>query len=297
MRIEMEETMAFAEEIQWFGKTHPFAEEKIDGISTRYLLCGKADARYTLVYLVGGTGISDVWFNHIIQMEEDYRILTFDYPMEINDSEQLADHIMKLMKKLDIKNPVLIGASLGGFIAQLIARRHSDILSAVALYSTCSLSQASIADLKKQYKSYGVLMGLMKIVPYSWIKKMLFAVSKKQVGMENENPTDKAYMEDFFAWIYGHYTKKFDLHMTGLIIDVAGIKPFEPSDYKRFDNKTLLVLPKADKAFSEAAQADLLLSMPKAKTVKVEGGHTATLYQVDEYVRETREFLESLTNE
>ncbi|MCD7954748.1 MAG: alpha/beta hydrolase [Lachnospiraceae bacterium] len=285
--------MEFAEAIQRFRKTHPFAEEKTDGISTHYLLCGKADARYTLVYLVGGTGISDVWFNHIIQMEEDYRILTFDYPMEINDLEQLADHIMKLIKKLDIKNPVLIGASLGGFMAQLIARRYSDMVSAVALYSTCSLSQASIADLKKQYKSYGVIMGLMKVVPYSWIKKMLFAVSKKQVGMENENPINRKYMEDFFAWIYGQYTKEFDLHMTGLILDVADIKPFGLSDYKRFDDKTLLVLPKADKAFSEAAQTDLLLSMPKAKAVKVEGGHTATLYKVDEYVRETREFLEA----
>jgi len=60
--------------------------------------------------------------------------------------------------------------------------------------------------------------------------------------------------------------------MTGLIINVADIKPFELSDYKRFDDKTLLILPKADKAFSEAAQADSLRSMPKAKAVKVEGG-------------------------
>ncbi len=85
--------------------------------------------------------------------------------------------------------------------------------------------------------------------------------------------------------------------MTGLIMNTANIKPFAPSDYQRFDDKTLLVLPKADKAFSETAQADLLHSMPKAKAVKVEGGHTATLYQVDAYVQETREFLESLANE
>lgn len=91
--------MAFAEEMQRFSKAHHFAKENIDGIRTRYLLCGKADARYTLVYLVGGTGISDVWFNHIIQMEEDYQILTFDYSMKIGDLEKLADHIVKLIKK------------------------------------------------------------------------------------------------------------------------------------------------------------------------------------------------------
>lgn len=286
--------MSFAEEIQKFSKNHLFVEENIDGIITRYLLCGKADSKYTLVYLVGGTGFSEVWFNHIWRMENDYRILTLDYPMEIEDLEHLANHIVKLIKKLCLKNPVLIGASLGGFMAQLIARRYSNIVAGVILYSTCSLSQSSIVDLKKQYKSYDVMLKLMKIIPYSWIKQILFAVSKKQVGIENEDSTDRTYMEDFFAWVYGRYTKDFDLHITNLIINVASLKPFESSDYELFDNKSLLVLPDMDKAFSQFAQTDLLHSMPRAKAVKVKGGHTSTLYKVDEYIRETRVFLDSI---
>ncbi|MDO4622434.1 MAG: alpha/beta hydrolase [Eubacteriales bacterium] len=283
--------MAFIDEISQFNENHKFVNKDIDGINTKYLLCGNEAAEDTLVYLVGGAGYSEVWFKHILKMEQDYRILTFDYPMEIDDLEKLADHIMKLIHKLGVKKPVLIGASLGGFMAQIIARRYADEIRAVLLYATCSLSEQSVEDLKKQYKSYGVMLKLMKIVPYSWIKKILFAFSKKQVGMENEKDEDKVYMTDFFAWLYSQYTKEFDLHMTGLIADVANLKPFVFSDYEKFDFKSLLVLPDGDVAFSEKAKQDLLDSMPKAKVVSVKGGHTATIYKVDDYVNASRNFL------
>ena len=82
--------MSFEAEIKHFLQTHPFSQMMVDGILTKYLLCGKQDAKYTLVYLVGGTGISAVWFQHILKMEADYRILTMDYPMEITTNEKLA---------------------------------------------------------------------------------------------------------------------------------------------------------------------------------------------------------------
>ena len=73
--------MKFDTEINNFMATHTFKQINVDGISTRYLLCGNEDLKYTLVYLVGGTGIPEVWLNHILKMETDFRILTMDYPM------------------------------------------------------------------------------------------------------------------------------------------------------------------------------------------------------------------------
>ena len=70
-------------------------------------------------------------------MEQDYRILTFDYPMEINDIEELADFVIQLIKKLEIKYPVFIGASLGGFLSQLVLRKYQNDDVAYALYGNC----------------------------------------------------------------------------------------------------------------------------------------------------------------
>lgn len=63
--IEEGENMSFSEELEQFRSTHPYSETELDGVRVSYLLCGNENSRNTLVYLVGGTGFSVVWFNHI----------------------------------------------------------------------------------------------------------------------------------------------------------------------------------------------------------------------------------------
>ena len=289
--------MNFDTEIQRFLATHPYQQIEVDGIAAKYLLCGKQDAKYTLVYLVGGTGISAVWFHHILKMEQEYQIITMDYPMEITTMEALAEHVLHLLDALNLENTIFIGASLGGFLAQLIGRKNPDRVAGMCLYSTCSLSKTSVSDLKKQYKSYGVMVSIMKIIPYSWIRKLLIKFSGKQVGLENEKESDRTYMEDFFTWVYRQYTRAFDIHMTTLMIDIADLSYMTSADYAGFDARSLLVLPKKDKAFSEVAQKDLIDSMPRAQVERVCGGHTATLFKVEDYVAVTKKFIEKLEKE
>lgn len=284
--------MAFSEELKAFQYTHPFSTTIVDGIEVNYLLCGNESSKITLVYLVGGTGFSVVWFNHIKQMEKDYRILTFDYPVQINDMEQLADFVIRFVEQMKIKNPLFIGASLGGFLTQLIMRKYPNDDAAYGLYSTSALSASAVKDLMKQYKSYGVMLALMNIVPYSWIRKILINVSKKMVGVENEAEQDRKYMEDFFEWVYRNYTKEFDIHMTTLMVSIAKIKPITEQEYKKADKNVLLVLPTDDKAFSEAAKNELISHLPNAMVTMVTDGHTATLYKVCTYVESTRKFIE-----
>ena len=284
--------MAFSEELKAFQYTHPFSTTIVDGIEVNYLLCGNESSKITLVYLVGGTGFSIIWFNHIKQMEKDYRILTFDYPVQINGIEQLADFTIRFVAQMKIQNPLFLGASLGGFLAQLIMRKYPNDDVAYGLYSTSALSASAVKGLMKQYKSYGIMLGLMKIVPYSWIRKILINASKKMVGVENEADQDRKYMEDFFEWVYQNYTKEFDIHMTTLMVSIAKIKPITEQEYKKADKNVLLVLPTDDKAFSEAAKNELITHLPNAMVTMVTGGHTATLYKVDTYVESTRKFIE-----
>lgn len=145
----------------------------------------------------------------------------------------LADFVIKFVGQLKIENTVFIGASLGGFLARLIMRKYTGADVAYALYSTSALSVSAIEGLRKQYKSYGLMLKLMKIVPYSWIKIILINASKKMVGMENEAEQDRKYMEDFFAWLYQNYTKEFDIHMTSLIVSVAKTKPITEQEYQK----------------------------------------------------------------
>lgn len=116
----------FSEELTEFQNLHLYSHTNVDGVPVDYLLCGNERSRVTLVYLVGGTGFSVVWFNHIKRMEKDYRILTFDYPMPINDMEQLADFCIKFIGHLKIRNPVFLG---GGVIGRNIGAAYYEKIS------------------------------------------------------------------------------------------------------------------------------------------------------------------------
>ena len=194
--------MTFSEELKAFEQTHRYSELTIDGIKTSYLLCGNSGSEKTLVYLVGGTGFSAAWFKHIQLMEQEYRILTLEYPVGIEKMEKLADLVMKLIKELDVQNPVFIGASLGGMLAQVIARRYAGSICGICLYSTCSLSETSIRGLKKQYRSYGILLPAMKVIPYNWLRNLLIKVSRKKIGAQNGTDEEKAWLDEFFTWVY-----------------------------------------------------------------------------------------------
>ena len=283
--------MTFSEELKAFEKTHGYSELTIDGIKTSYLLCGNTESEKTLVYLVGGTGFSAAWFKHILQMEQEYRILTLEYPVGIEKMEKLADHIMSLVRELDIQKPVFIGASLGGMLAQVIARRYAESICGICLYSTCSLSELSISGLKKQYWSYGILLPVMKVIPYNWIRKLLINVSKKKIGEQNGTAEEKAWLEEFFTWVYQCYTRELDIHMTSLMADVPNLKPITQQEYAAFDENSLLILPLHDEAFPKEAQQDLMDMMPRAEVERLDGGHVATLYRVEEYVNRTKRFL------
>ena len=283
--------MTFSEELKAFEQTHKYSELTIDGIKTSYLLCGNSGSEKTLVYLVGGTGFSAAWFKHIQLMEQEYRILTLEYPVGIEKMEKLADLVMKLIKELDVQNPVFIGASLGGMLAQVIARRYAGSICGICLYSTCSLSETSIRGLKKQYRSYGILLPAMKVIPYNWLRNLLIKVSRKKIGAQNGTDEEKAWLDEFFTWVYQSYTRELDIHMTTLMADIPNLRPITQQEYSVFDDKSLLILPIDDDAFPKEAQQDLMDMMPRASVEQLDGGHVATLYRVEEYVNRTKQFL------
>lgn len=68
----------YEEELAVFLSMHPYRDLCIDGAEYHYLLCGKGET--TLVFLVGGMGLSYLYMPYILALESDYQILTFDYP-------------------------------------------------------------------------------------------------------------------------------------------------------------------------------------------------------------------------
>lgn len=280
--------MTYQERITEFKARHYYQKITVNGAEFRCLLCGKGEK--TLVFLVGGMGVSEMWMPYIEAFEDSCRILTFDYPMELKDNRSLAHGIDKLLEASGIERAVLIGSSYGGYLAQIVARLHPERVEAVCLFSTAGLTVGTLAQLGKRYRMAGVLVGLMKILPYSWLKPIFYRACMKHIV--DATPEEYRYMEDMFRSIYRDYTKEFDLHMTMLLLDILNQPPCDSAEFAYLDGHVLLILPDRDDTFTPDMQRELIELMPKPVVVQMDGGHLATMLRIDSYVTAIRLFLE-----
>lgn len=285
--------MDYQEDLMAFRRGHQYQSINIGNVEFHYLLCGKGS--HTIVFLVGGTGISEMYMNYITALEGEYQILTFDYPMAYNTLQEVCDGISLLLKKLNIEKAVFVGASLGGYMAQIFARNHSEQTEGICLFSTAGLDETTIQNLKKSHRYMGVMLVLMKIIPYNCLKPSMIKFSMKQANGTSDE--EYRYLEDMFRSIFADYTREFDIHMTTLIIDVSNQKPCTAGEFAYLDNKVLLVFPEKDINFPPEMQKALTEMMTNPMVVNgLEGGHVSTLIKTDTYIKALREFMLKITS-
>ena len=91
----------------------------------RYYRNSKAAA--AVVLLTGGIGLSDLFYRHFEWFAGDFSVLTFDYQIQFADNGEFSDAVAELLCRLKEK-AWLVGQSLGGVVAQVIAARHPEVV-------------------------------------------------------------------------------------------------------------------------------------------------------------------------
>ena len=121
---------------------------KINGTSWAYTLSGKGRC---LVFLHGWMCNQTFW-NNQLNTEKGYQYLTLDFPGHGQSDKlhrsrsirQIAQDVIRILKKLEINQPILIGHSMGGMIAQQVYLEAKERFDALILVSTIA------ADTKNQ---------------------------------------------------------------------------------------------------------------------------------------------------
>ena len=280
--------MGYREELNKFNETHTYKKAMVEDVRFSYLLCGKGEQ--TLVFLTGGIGISTMWMRYIGALEQDYQILTFDYPIEYSNNQELCKGIAGLIEQIGIKKAVFIGSSYGGYLAQIFARYYPEKTAGLCLFSTAGLNASTLAELSEKAKHVNILLGIMKTFPYGLLKPIFRrACMKHLVGATKE---EHQYMEDLFAEIFKDYTAEMDIHMTKLLADIVVQRPCTVVDFLYLDGKVLLILPDEDDSFTVGMQSDLIEMMKNPMIVEhMEGGHLATVLRTREYVKIIHKFM------
>lgn len=133
---------------------------------------------FPVVFIHGFCESSTIWKSLSKELLEEFRIICPDLPgfgqspLPENDFslEEIGDHLVSWLKGLNIKQCIVIGHSLGGYIALEILRKHPDFVKGIGLFNSSAFEDAS--DKKENrtkliafIRSYGVDPFLKTFVP------------------------------------------------------------------------------------------------------------------------------------
>ena len=204
------------------------------------------------------------------------------------------DAAAELFEKLDVK-VWLVGQSLGGIVAQIIAKEHPEVVDGLVLSNTCSLSkdmneeayQHLMSMIARQSKSKRML----KMLPFGLYKKLIVKAVMKKVSAFTEE--EKNQMKEICHMVLDLLTKDYELHMIDFLIDAKNHFGMTKEDFVAWKNKVLLILSDDDHTFNQPSKDALIEIMPNPKVVtNLRGGHLALLIRLDSYADMVISFIE-----
>lgn len=115
----------------------------IHGVRTR-VLCGGSGPPLVYLHGAGGTGL---WFPHLAQLAERFAVYAPESPGwggsdDADWMDTIQDYVLHhdgVIRALDLERPVLVGHSLGGWIAAELAVTYPDRLAALVLVDAAGM--------------------------------------------------------------------------------------------------------------------------------------------------------------
>ncbi|SKC76959.1 alpha/beta hydrolase [Maledivibacter halophilus] len=288
--------MNFEMEFERFNREYPLKSKKIGELTFHYRLGGKG--KEVLILLVGGLGISDAFYNHFKEFAKYYTVLTFDYPIESDRNSVLSDGIAALVKSLGLGKAFLVGQSYGGLIAQIIAKRHPEIMKGLILSNTGCLDEGMDEGAKQlmmnRMKGLRKTILLTRFIPMSLFKGVFLKRMEKH--FEQCTPDEKQYLLDLSRSMFSKLSNRHERHMCSLMADLINEMNITRSDLAYLDKKVILLLSEDDHTFGDAVNRALIEMMPNPVIcTDINGGHLALLLKIDLYIKTVCGFIDSFT--
>lgn len=248
----------------------------------------------TIVLLTGGIGLSDLFYLHFQRFSKDFSVITFDYQLQFADNQEFAEAVAELLTRLHIKG-WLVGQSMGGIVAQIIAKDFPQVVDGLVLSNTCSLSR----DMNEKAKSH--LMGMLQNIQksqklLSFIPFGLYKRVTKKIVMKNKTEDfteeEQKLLEGLCDVMLELMNKPYEVHMIDLLLDIKNHLGHTPPDFAYLKNRVLLILSEDDDTFTEDCQNALIQIMPQPTVItNLTGGHLALLVKLEKYAGIVSEYI------
>ncbi|GAB2674571.1 alpha/beta fold hydrolase [Nocardia goodfellowii] len=250
------------------------------GAPTLFLLHGTASTAYL------------TWFPALQVLAREFRVVLFDQrwhgrgiQSERFTVQDCADDVIAVADALGVPDPICVGYSLGGVVAQLAAHRHPDRVLGLVLCATpyrfqekwreraFHLAWGAFADAVGPYslrRARELLRRLPELPEHTWTRG----------GMQRWAMTE---LRSTSGWAVAQV--------------IAAVGRFDSSAWlSGIDAPTAVVITTKDKAIPVYRQLELATLIPGASIHLVKAGHTACAFAADKFVPVLLEACEAVAD-
>lgn len=159
-------------------RARPLKKILLDDLTWEYYAGGTGDKCILLIHGMGGT--YDIWWNQIQFFETEYKVISYTLPDEVHSLEECKNGLMTILNQEGIEKVMVIGTSMGGYIAQYLIETDPDRIEKAILSNTFPPN-----DLIE--KTNGFTRKTIPILPSILVEKLAERNLKKVVIPASEN--------------------------------------------------------------------------------------------------------------
>jgi len=265
------------ERFRQFRSTHPYKECVIDGVTWKYISCGKGEA---LVLLPGGIRFAETWFKFITAFENEYKIVSPTYPA-LPTMTQFTKGIAAILESETIDKAHILGTSFGGWVAQCFIRSYPDKVKTLLLSNTSG--------------PHGISSGLVRI---GQVMTFLYPMPLIQIAFRR-NYLNLLSVPDSDREFWKAYVEELSLKTTKndiIIQQKCGLDfnnyAFSKDDLIEWPGRILILESDDDPGIKYAAREKLKTLYPQAQVHTFhKAGHTPGYTNPTEYISVVKRFL------
>ncbi len=224
------------------------------------------------------------WHRIVPQLAEDFRVIALDYRNHGKADrvqgrytiEQVADEVAGALRAVGVRRATIVGYSMGGLVAQALARRHPALAGRLVLAATGAFPIPVRRRIARG--GFGVARALGRVG--STIGPRISYHYLMRVG---------AFEPQHAAWLWDTLRDRdVDLYFAG----GAAIWNFDSRGWiGQLQVPAMVVIPTADQLVPPAAQYELAATLAKVEVVELVGArHEAAVTHADDIAKAIQRF-------
>jgi 3-oxoadipate enol-lactonase len=262
----------------------------VNKIRIHYEVAGRGDA----VVLVNGLGAPAVhWALQVKALAAHFQVVTLDNrgvgetdlpPEPVYTTAQMADDVAGLLRMLKVARAHVVGASMGGTIAQELALRHPTLVRSLVLAGTWVRADARFRHVIESWMSLAYRVPIeerYRHVIYPWVFGPAFLADKENI--------ETAFRR---AMAYPHQTKPEAIER-----QARGILLWDGSRTDRIGAikvPTLVLVGKEDILTPVEFAREVARRIRRARLQILPGGHAFFIEQAEAFNRAVLRFLKGV---